>query len=222
MSIERRKVLKALGANLVLTEGAQGHEGGHRQAPRRSRPPTPTATSCCSSSRIRRIRTIHFKTTGPEIWEDTGGAIDVLVSGVGTGGTITGISRYIKRKKQGDPLGGGRAGGQPGDHADAEQGAAQARPAQDSGHRRRLHSGHAGPVGGGSRRDGHQRRSRSRWRGVWRAKREFCAGISCGAAVAVAVRLASRPGVRGQDHRGDPAGFRRTLSDHVLFEGLFD
>ncbi|MFN3324650.1 MAG: cysteine synthase A [Bryobacteraceae bacterium] len=99
MSIERRKVLKAFGANLVLTDGSEGMKGAIAKA-----------EELVASDPDRYVMPqqfqnpanpeIHFKTTGPEIWEDTQGAIDVLVSGVGTGGTITGVSRYIKQKKQ--------------------------------------------------------------------------------------------------------------------------
>jgi cysteine synthase A len=97
MSIERRRVLAAFGASLVLTPGAEGMKGALDKAdaiaasdpkkyflPQQFKNPVNPA--------------IHEKTTGPEIWNDMEGAVDVLVSGVGTGGTITGISRYIKNK----------------------------------------------------------------------------------------------------------------------------
>jgi cysteine synthase len=99
MSIERRKVLKALGANLVLTDGSLAMKGAiakadeiHASAPERyillqqfANPANPE---------------IHFATTGPEIWNGTEGKVDVIVAGVGTGGTISGIARYLKRERQ--------------------------------------------------------------------------------------------------------------------------
>lgn len=99
MSIERRRVLAAFGANLVLTPGTGGMKAaikraeeiadekpGHFFIPQQFKNPANPA--------------IHENTTGPEIWDDTDGAIDVLVSGVGTGGTISGVSRYIKNTKK--------------------------------------------------------------------------------------------------------------------------
>jgi cysteine synthase len=99
MSMERRKVLKVLGANLVLTEGAGGMEGAIAKAEeiRLSDPDRYFVPQQFNNPANPRI---HFRTTGPEIWEDTEGKVDVLVSSVGTGGTITGVSRYMKHEKR--------------------------------------------------------------------------------------------------------------------------
>lgn len=99
MSIERRKVLKVLGANLVLTEGAKGMEQAIAEA-EELRASNPSRFFIPDQFNNPANPRIHFQTTGPEIWEDTGGAVDVLVSGVGTGGTITGVSRYVKQEKK--------------------------------------------------------------------------------------------------------------------------
>jgi len=96
MSLERRKVLKAFGARLVLTPGERGMAGSIEEA-ERIRDSDPGRWVLLQQFRNPANPEIHEKTTGPEIWEDAGGKVDALVAGVGTGGTITGVSRYIKR-----------------------------------------------------------------------------------------------------------------------------
>ncbi len=98
MSLERRKVLKALGANLVLTPGSEGMRGAISRA-EQILASDPSRYVLPQQFKNPANPEIHAKTTGPEIWDDTDGGMDVLVSGIGTGGTITGISRYFKLEK---------------------------------------------------------------------------------------------------------------------------
>jgi cysteine synthase A len=96
MSIERRRVLAAFGANLILTPGTEGMKGAITKAEMIAAS-DPTKYFLPQQFKNPANPAIHEKTTGPEIWNDTEGGIDVLVAGVGTGGTISGVSRYIKK-----------------------------------------------------------------------------------------------------------------------------
>jgi len=98
MSIERRRMMAVLGAELILTEAAKGMPGAIAKA-KEIADSDPQKYFMPGQFDNPANPEIHFKTTGPEIWDDTDGQIDVLVSGVGTGGTITGVSRFIKQEK---------------------------------------------------------------------------------------------------------------------------
>ncbi len=220
MSMERRKVLAIFGTDIILTPGAKGMKGAVEEAER-------IAGSNPNYFMPQQFKNpanpeIHFKTTGPEIWEQTNGGIDVLVSGVGTGGTITGVSRYIKGEKKKElmsvavepvesPVIAQRLAGKdlkPGPHKIQGIGAGfipdtldlsvvdrveQVTSEEAIGHARRL-----------AREEG------------------ILSGVSCGAAIAVALRLARSGEFNGKTIVAVlPDSGERYLSG-PLFEGVFD
>ena len=221
MSIERRKLLVAYGAKLVLTEGARGMSGAIAKAEEIAAS-NPDRYVLLQQFKNPANPAIHEATTGPEIWHDTDGGIDILVSGVGTGGTITGISRYIKQhkgkaitsvavepahspvltqKRAGEPL-------KPGPHKIQGIGAGFVPDVLDLSLVDSIEQVTNDEAVTYARR-------LAREEGI-------LAGISCGAAVAVAARLAHRPENAGKTLVVIlPDSGERYLSS-ILFEGLFD
>ncbi len=219
MSLERRKVLKAFGANLVLTPGPKGMGGAIAEA---------EALAASDPKRYLLLHqfknpanpAIHEQTTGPEIWEDTDGAVDVLVSGVGTGGTISGVSRYIKKTRgkailsvavepTDSPVISQKLAGaeiKPGPHKIQGIGAGFIPDTLDLSVVDRVEQ-----VSNEEAIDFARRLAR---------EEGILAGISCGAAAAVAVRLAALPELKGKTIVVVlPDSGERYLTS-VLFEGL--
>ena len=221
MSAERRKVLRVLGAELVLTDGAGGMAGAIAKA-EEIRASDPARYVLLQQFENPANPAIHFETTGPEIWDDTDGTIDVLVAGIGTGGTITGVARYIKlakgkqivvvgiepatspvitQKLAGQPL-------KPGPHKIQGLGAGFIPDTLDLSVVDRVET-----IGNDEAIEMARRL----------AKEEgILAGISCGAAAAVAVRLAKLPEFKDQTIVTVlPDAAERYLTS-VLFEGMFE
>jgi cysteine synthase A len=220
MSMERRKVLSILGANILLTPGAKGMKGAIEEAER-------IAASSPNYYMPQQFKNpanpeIHFKTTGPEIWEQTEGGIDVLVSGVGTGGTITGVSRYIKGEKKKkilsvavepveSPVITQRLAGQelkPGPHKIQGIGAGFIPDTLDLSMVDRVE----------------QVKSEEAIEYARRLAREegILSGVSCGAAITVALRLAKSDEFKGKTIVAIlPDGGERYLTGPI-FEGIFD
>ncbi|MDX9716171.1 MAG: cysteine synthase A [Thauera sp.] len=221
MSVERRKLLVAYGAKLVLTEGAKGMNGAIAKA-QEIVATDPDRYVLLQQFENPANPAIHEVTTGPEIWNDTDGAIDILVSGVGTGGTITGISRYIKRVR-------GKAiqsiAVEPAASPVISQTLA-GQPLTPAPHKiQGLGAGFVPKVLDLSLVDGVEQVTNED--AVFYARRlareeGILAGISCGAATAAAVRLAQRPENAGKTIVVIlPDSGERYLSS-ILFEGMFD
>ena len=219
MSMERRKVLKAFGANLILTPGPKGMSGAVAAAEELAAS-DPNKYVLLHQFKNPANPLIHEQTTGPEIWEETGGQVDIFVAGVGTGGTITGVSRYIKKTKGkaitsiavepvDSPVISQKLSGQdlkPGPHKIQGIGAGFIPDTLD------LSMVDAVEQVTNDEAIDFARRL---------AKEEgILSGISCGAAVAVAVRLASRPENKGKTIVTIlPDSGERYLTS-VLFEGI--
>ena len=221
MSVERRKLLVAYGAKLVLTEGAKGMNGAIARAEEIAAS-DPERYVLLQQFKNPANPAIHEKTTGPEIWEDTDGAIDILVSGVGTGGTITGVSRYIKGTK-------GKAIQSVAVEPTASPVLTQARahePLKPGPHKiQGIGAGFVPAVLDLSLVDAVEQVTNEEAvafaRRLAREEGILC-GISCGAAAAVAVRIAKRPENAGKTIVVVlPDSGERYLST-VLFDGLFD
>ncbi|MDO8703130.1 MAG: cysteine synthase A [Undibacterium sp.] len=221
MSIERRKLLVAYGAKLILTEGAKGMKGAIAKA-EEILASAPERYVLLQQFTNPANPAIHEKTTGPEIWTDTDGAVDIFVAGVGTGGTITGVSRYIKQTKGKKIL---TVAVEPtASPVLTQQRAGQ--PLQPGPHKiQGIGAGFIPDVLDMSLVD--QIELVSNEDAVLYAQRlakeeGILAGISCGAATAAAIRLAKLP-----EHAGKtivvilPDSGERYLSS-ILFEGLFD
>lgn len=221
MSIERRKLLLAYGAKLVLTEGAKGMKAAIAKA-EEIVASDPKKYVLLQQFENPANPAIHESTTGPEIWNDTDGAIDILVSGVGTGGTITGVSRYIKKTK-------GKAIQAIAVEPTASPVITQARAGEaltPSPHK--IQGLGAGFIPGTldlSLVDGVEQVSNEESIDYARrlaSEEGIISGISSGAAVAAAVRLARQPANKGKTIVVVlPDSGERYLSS-ILFEGTFD
>ena len=221
MSAERRKVLKVLGAKLILTSGSEGMNAAIKRCEDLVAS-DPDRYVLLQQFKNPANPEIHFKTTGPEIWEDTEGAIDVLVSGVGTGGTISGVSRYIKKQMGKKIL---SVGVEP---------STSAVITQTLNHQTLRPGPHAiQGIGAGFIPDTLDLSMVDRVEMVTseesiemarRLAREegILSGVSCGAAVAAALRLANLPEFKGKTFVVVlPDAAERYLTS-PLFEGMFE
>jgi len=220
MSMERRKVLIAFGAKLVLTPGAKGMKGAIAKAEELAAS-EPNKYLLMKQFENPANPAIHEKTTGPEIWDDTDGRVDVFVSGVGTGGTLTGVSRYIKGTR-GKPI--LTVAVEP-THSPVISQTLAGQPLVPSPHKiQGIGAGFVPKNLDLSQVDRVEQVSNDEAIAMARrlAREEgILCGISCGAAMAAAVRLAAEPALKGKTIVVVlPDAGERYLSG-PLFEGLF-
>lgn len=221
MSIERRKLLVAFGAKLILTEGAKGMNGAIAKA-EEIRASDPARYVLLQQFKNPANPAIHEKTTGPEIWNDTEGNVDIFIAGVGTGGTITGVSRYLKQT-QGKAI----------QTVAVEPIASPVLTQQRNGQEIKPAPHKIQGIGAGFVPDVldlslvdliEQVSNEEAIEYAQRLAKEegILAGISCGAATAVAVRLAKLPENAGKTIVVVlPDSGERYLSS-ILFDGYFD
>ncbi len=221
MSIERRKLLVAYGAKLVLTEGAKGMSGAIAKAEEIAAS-DPDRYVLLQQFKNPANPAIHEKTTGPEIWDATDGNVDIFVAGVGTGGTITGVSRYLKNTKGKQVL-----------TVAVEPAASPVLSQKRAGEELKPAPHKIQGIGAGFVPDTldlalvdeiAQVTNEEAVLYAQRLAREegILAGISCGAATAAAVRYAKKPENTGKTIVVIlPDSGERYLSS-ILFEGLFD
>jgi cysteine synthase A len=197
MSLERRRMLRAFGADLVLTEGAKGMPGAIAKAEEMA---AADAARYFMPQQFKNPANpeIHFRTTGPEIWNDTDGKIDIFVSGVGTGGTITGVGRYLRHERK-----------RPVRLVAVEPAASPVLTAIRAGEAPKPGPHKIQGIGAGFKPDVldldlvDEIETVSNEEAVEMARRlhreeGITCGISCGAAAAVALRVARRPESRGK------------------------
>ncbi len=220
MTIERRKVLIALGAKLVLTPGAKGMKGAIAKAEELAAT-APQKYLLMQQFENPANPAIHESTTGPEIWDDTGGGIDIFVAGVGTGGTLTGVSRYLKRTRGKKIL---TVAVEP-THSPVISQTLAGQPLAPSPHK--IQGIGAGFVPANldlSMVDRVEQVTNDESIATARAlarEEGLLSGISCGAAMVVALRLAREPAQAGKTIVAVlPDAGERYLSG-VLFDGLF-
>jgi len=221
MSMERRKVLKVFGANVILTEGAKGMTGAIGVA-EKMLAEDPGRYVLLQQFKNPANPEIHFRTTGPEIWDDTEGKVDVFVSGVGTGGTIAGVGRYLKREK-----------GAQVEMVAVEPSASPVITQTRQGEALKPAPHKIQGIGAGFIPDNldislvdrveqvTNEESIEMARRLAREEGILC-GISCGAAAAAAIRIAKEPKYKGKTIVVVlPDAGERYLSS-ILFEGMFE